>query len=189
MQKCCRKSHFLIWRRGNWMLENSKALCAYSIKKNTFLLRSAQSKTLPRPPESCRPPATRSLSAPVSCFQNKSSGEREPRITETQSAHEPHFVFTDSQFILLMLQPVGLMLCAWWRALDTNAPQARWPLQVRQTGSPQEKVRSTRLRTVPVSSLMENFPTNKNKSMAVQTALIPSTAFQPVPLKVIRGYK
>lgn len=30
---------------------------------------------------------------------------------------------------------------------------------------------------------------NKNKSAAVPTALIPLTAFQPVPLKVITGYK
>lgn len=30
---------------------------------------------------------------------------------------------------------------------------------------------------------------DKNKSCAVQTALIPLTAFQPVPLKVIIGYK
>lgn len=60
----------------------------------------------------------------------------------------------------------------------------------------------SRLKAVPVniilSSLMEESKSNladfkhnpnKNKSNAVQTALIPLTACQPVPLKVIMGYK
>ena len=37
--------------------------------------------------------------------------------------------------------------------------------------------------------LIQTLSPNKNKSSAVQTALIPLTAFQPVPLKVIMGYK
>lgn len=81
------------------MLEsmNSKAPRAYSIKKHfSAALGTIQpAGVLP----AGRPPATgslcRSLSTPVSCFQNKSSGEREPKITETQSV-----VFTDSQFML-----------------------------------------------------------------------------------------
>lgn len=37
--------------------------------------------------------------------------------------------------------------------------------------------------------LFQTHKPNKNKSSVVQTALIPLTAFQPVPLKVIMGYK
>lgn len=37
--------------------------------------------------------------------------------------------------------------------------------------------------------LIQTHNPNKNKSSAVQTDLIPLTAFQPVPLKVIMGYK